>query len=69
MTKDIKVLKRIIENERIVSQMEMLYTRLKSDRECFEAIDFSFCKEYGLDYTSLLSALLAVYSDAKGLKK
>jgi len=68
MTEERKVLKRIIDNERIVSQMEILCQQLMHKRGC-EALDLSFCKEYGLDYSSIISALLAAYSEDKDLKK
>ena len=69
MTEDRKALKRILDNEQIVSQLEMLLNQFKQIRGCSEYIDDKECRKYGLEYNSIIAAFMKAYSDVKELEK
>lgn len=69
MREDKKALKRILDNERIVTQLEMLYNQFKQIRGCGECIDDKECRKYGLEYNSIIASFMKAYSDVKELEK
>ena len=56
-------LKRIIENERTVTQMESMFSFMKEEMGgCKNYITpINDCKKYGIDFTGLTSAFLDCY--------
>ena len=56
-----KYLKRIVDNEATVKELEMLYAHLKEELGSCKgyAITSQQARKYGLDRTSLISAILA----------
>jgi hypothetical protein len=62
-----KTLQRIIENERVVTQLESIYNSMRQDLGGCKNyhIKPEECKRWGIDYGSLIAAILDCYLKIK----
>jgi hypothetical protein len=66
-----KTLERIIHNERLVTQLESMYTFMREEiGGCKNYVtSHSECRKYGIDFAGLTSAVLDCYLKLKELNK
>jgi hypothetical protein len=66
-----KTLERIIHNERLVTQLESMYTLMRKEIGGYKnyVTSSSECRKYGIDFAGLTSEVLGCYLKLKEINK